>query len=119
MLTPTHLLLAFVIACTAVVYTCILTEPGEIFASWKRFLDSKLNTPKRACNGLGMHPLYKVLVYCEKCIAGQMALWIFLIYNFDYYQHGRWITIIPHVLFIGFTIFSAVAAKKLFNWLNN
>lgn len=111
-----HLIFAFVIACTAVVYACVITEPGELLAFWKKFLDEKLNAQKRACLGLGPHPVFKVLVGCEKCISGQMAFWIFLAYNYHGYML---ITIIPHLLFTGFTIFCAIAAKKILDVLTN
>lgn len=109
MLNLNHILFALFIACTAVIYTCELTEPGEIFGFWKRWLDEKLNTPERSCKGLDYHPLYKVLAHCEKCISGQLSFWIFLAYN---YNHYYLITIIPHLLFTGFTIFLAVVIKK-------
>jgi hypothetical protein len=106
---------ALFIACTAVVYSCALTQPGEIFAKWHDFIYNATGVEKRITEGKPMPALYKVLVFCEKCISGQMALWIFLIQNFSFYRLGIWTIIVQHILFIGFTIFLSIVVKFIYN----
>lgn len=109
------LLTSMLIAITAVVYSYVLTQPGEIFAGLYKRLDTWFKTDERQMKfGKGPHPLFKLLIWCEKCVAGQWSLWIFLICAWPWYQRGYLILIIPHVLFIGLTIFLALCIKKFY-----
>ncbi len=54
------------IAVIGFVYSYILTMPGMIFNRWYRFLAEKAPTW-----------LFYPLVHCEKCVCGQMALWLY------------------------------------------
>lgn len=108
-----YLLEAFLIACAACVYVLILTQPGEIFAGWYRFLYNAFNIEQYIIQGKPNPWYFKLLIGCEKCISGQLALWIFLIQNIQFYKCGMWSLAIPHLLFVGFTILCATVLSKL------
>ena len=98
------------IAIAAFVYSYILTQPGEVFGPWNRFLSERLNK-NRLNEGLPLHPLYKLLVGCEKCIAGQVSLWSYLYVTHEYYSL---LIGFGHVLFVCLTIFLAVVIKGFY-----
>jgi hypothetical protein len=109
-----YFLLSFLISITAFVYSYILTQPTELFSGLYRLLDSVFKTDERNNKGLGMHPLFKLLIGCEKCVSGQWALWIYLILNFKNYLNLEFTGIIFHLLFIGLTIFTTTAIKSIY-----
>lgn len=119
MFTQDYFILSFLIAVLAYVYTNVLTEPDEILSGWKSWLNNKLNDEERLSNGLGYHPLYKVLVHCEKCFAGQVALWVYLILSFETYKDSVFIPkvlfflVFKHVCFITLTILTTIIIKKI------
>lgn len=112
--TSAYLLMSLLIAITAFVYSYVLVQPGEIFAKLFLKLDLFFNSDKRACQGKGPHPLFKMIMRCEKCVAGQMAMWIYLAYNWHQYLQKNFITLIPHILFIGLSIFLTLVIKKFY-----
>lgn len=89
--------IALMCSVIAYVYAEILIRPGEVLNWWFVFLSSifrtttieKINTEKK---GMGFehrtqpveievvkeHWIFKPLVGCSKCVAGQMALWSYL-----------------------------------------
>lgn len=101
--------LGLLIALAAYVYTNILTDTNQIFNGLYNWLDEKLNNPETG----EKHWLFMVLIYCEKCVGGQMALWIYLFYNWKIYTVDFFTTFICHIFFITFTILSATVIKEL------
>jgi len=105
------------IAITAFTYSYILTQPGELLGKVYGKLDSFFKTDKRISEGKGLHPIFKMVIACPKCVSGQMALWIYLFYNYKNYSFGLSIfisTLITHVLFIGTTIFLTSIINSLY-----
>jgi hypothetical protein len=90
------------VALVAYVYAVILTEPGMILNAWFNFLDIKL--------GRRNHWLFKPLIGCFKCVAGQMALWYYL---FTYYQHYN---LLHHIFIICLSIQASILINKLNTW---
>lgn len=102
--------LGLLIAMAAYVYTNILTDVNQIFNGIYNWLDEKLNS---SLEGGDKHWLFMVLIYCEKCVGGQMALWIYLYFNYKSYSTDTIITLLQHVFFVTFTILSATVIKEL------
>lgn len=109
-----YLLGAVLIAITAFVYSYLLTQPGEFFGKAYGFFNWLFMTDKRIQKGKGIHPIFKMIMYCEKCVAGQLATWIFLSYTFDYYVAGNFIVVVPHILFVGLSIFLTPIIKHFY-----
>lgn len=109
----TYILFSILIAITAFVYSYVLIQPGEIFSKLYLKLDVLFKTDRRAFNGLGPHPLFKMIMWCEKCVAGQLSIWIFLIYAWPKYLNYNFIWIIPHILFVALTIFLTIIIKLI------
>lgn len=99
----------------AFVFSYILTEPNAILNKPYLFLYKLFKTDERNEQGRPIHPLFMVLIYCEKCVAGQWALWTFFFTNWRsyFYELTAWL-ILQHVLFILFTIFSASVVKLIY-----
>lgn len=112
-ITADYFVYSFLIAVFSFVYSNILTDNGELLNGLKKLL-YKLNNEERLNAGHGYHWLYKVLIFCEKCISGQIALWSFLIIHFQEYRNGAFVLVFPHFLFITLTIFFAVIIKKFY-----
>ena len=108
--------LAFLLGIGAYVYTNWLTEPHQIFHGIYMWLKKVLKYKEREEAGKSIHPLFMVLIYCEKCVAGQWALWIFLFIN--WHDYTPWF-ILPHALTVLFTIFVAGATKFIINKITN
>lgn len=79
-------------------------------------LDAFFNTDKRSCTSKGPHWVFMVIMYCEKCNAGQLALWIFLYkYALPYYFEFGLIDAIGALMgFITLAIFTASVLKGLY-----
>lgn len=94
-------LLAFKIAVIAYVYSVILTEPGMILSEFYKWIES-FKLPDW---------LFKPLIDCYKCVAGQMALWIFFFQpNYNFWNH---------ITFICLTIFFSIIINKIYEWNSN
>lgn len=104
-----HYQLALLIAMSAYVYTNILTDQNQIFNGLYNWLDIKLNNQETGKK----HWLFMVLIYCEKCVGGQMALWIFLYLNYKSYLTNPFTALLSHIFFITFTILSATLIKEI------
>lgn len=105
------------IAITAFTYSYILTQPNEIFGKLYGIFNTLFKTDKRISAGKGVHPLFKMIMWCEKCVSGQMALWIFLAFHYNYYLINLSLaiqTLITHIIFIGTTIFLTVIIKSIY-----
>lgn len=105
---------AMIIAITATTYSTILVLPGEIFGGLYGKLDILFKTDKRNEQGKGIHPIFKMIMQCEKCVAGQMALWGGLVYAWRYYSNDCFQLILPHIGFIGLSIFLTLITKKIY-----
>lgn len=92
--------IAFLIAIFAYTYAGILTEPNQIFNG----LYKKLNFAFNGNTGK-KHWLFKIIIGCEKCVAGQIALWLYAITHIMEYQEYPEETPFLHLAFIAFTIF--------------
>lgn len=100
------------IAIVAVTYTYILTRAGQILSGFYNWLDQVFKTDKRAAEGKEVHPVFMVIMYCEKCFSGQVALWLFLYYNWNnYLYHFRIDYIFIHIFFVLYTIFLSSVIK--------
>lgn len=82
------MLASIIIGLWAVLWTGPLTDPDEIFGLVK-MLFSKLLTPLR---GVRLY-IYKILIGCAKCHAGQVALW-YCVYSDYSFWHSFKIVII-------------------------
>ncbi len=93
--------LAILIALFSYTYTNILTEPDMVFNSLYKW-----------CDGWMPRWLFYPFIHCEKCNAGQVALWVY-IYNyylgFVFYPLE---TIGYIALFVSFTIFTVYIIKQ-------
>ena len=78
---------AFYIAVFAFTVRCVLMQYGEILFFYTQFLEK---LPAGIAKPFGL---------CDKCFAGQIALWVYLIAEIDNYN------LIIHCFFITFSIF--------------
>ncbi len=87
------ILMGFIIGAAAYVYAVVLQMPGEILSFMHRVAS--------------VMPVWahKPLITCQKCVAGQLALWLFPI-MFDGYNA------IIHVFQVTTSIFFAVVITK-------
>lgn len=62
------------------VYVTILTQPGQILAGWKSFLENAYIKifGWETESYFKYRWIMKPLVECELCVSGQLALWLFL-----------------------------------------
>jgi hypothetical protein len=105
--------LGLLIAIFSFVYSNILTEGEMILNPLYNWLDCKLN---KGCNNVEFHWLFKVLIHCEKCISGQLALWLYFFYNFyDYVFNFSPELILYHFFFITFAILCTITIKGIYN----
>lgn len=88
--------LSLMCAVVAYVYAEVLTKPGEVLAGWCSFLCKHLIkvTVVNCAEVRKEHWLFKPLIGCGKCVAGQMALWTYL---YDTYANGFQI---GHMVFV-------------------
>lgn len=111
--------LAFAIGLIAYVYAVIMTDPDQIFESFRKWAERVLP-----------HWLFYPLIGCEKCVAGQLALWtlIFkLVKNYWLFHPATGLTTKPilFILEINFisgalvitgAIFFTTIFKKIHSW---
>lgn len=106
---------ALMVAIGAFVYSNLLTGTGEILGGIYGRLDIVFKTDQRAAEGKPIHPLFKMLIQCEKCVAGQWALWSFLIVNWNLYARGYYLLLLVHLAFIFLSIFLTLIVKSFYN----
>lgn len=114
MFNPDYFILSFLIAVFAFVYTNILTANGEVFGCIYKMLYHKFKSDQREQNGLPRHPLFKVLIDCEKCVSGQISLWSFLILHLYGYREVSFALVLQHILFITLTILFTIIIKSFY-----
>ncbi len=110
----TNFLFAFTVAITAFTYSYILTKPSEVFAWLYKSLNILFKNTERYQRGDDMHPVFKLLIGCEKCVAGQLALWLFIIVCRHTYLQDIISHMIIHILFIHTTIFLTTLIKSIY-----
>jgi hypothetical protein len=93
------LLITLLLAVAAFTYSEILTTPdmllGKIFNYLERILPLWL---------------FKPLIGCSKCVAGQWSLWLFLFL----YSYSSWQSIIIHGWFVMQSIFNTAIIRGLY-----
>lgn len=99
-------LTSFSLAVVAYVYSMVLTEPEMILNPWYNFLDKHLSR---------WPWLFKPLIGCFRCVAGQMAFLHFLFRylkagSFEDYNAGF------HIFTICFTILLSQLIHKTYTW---
>lgn len=109
-----YFILSFLIALFSFVYTNILTGNGELLGSIYTKMYHYFNSDYREQRGHARHPIFKVLIDCEKCVSGQIALWSFLIIHIDGYSEVSFILVLKHLLFITLTIFLTIVVKSFY-----
>lgn len=99
--------LSFLIAISAFVYTNILTEPEMLFNSLYNYLDVIFTGKYRF--------VFKILIHCEKCLSGQLAFWIYLWVNYNFYLSNNFLSAgLNHIFFISFTILIATILNIIY-----
>ena len=105
------------ISISAFVYANILSQPGEVFGKWYGFLNNLFQTDKRIVEGKGLHPIFKMIIGCEKCVSGQLAFWFFMAHYYNGYlsgTHSFIYNVFEHILFTCTTIFLTTIIKSLY-----
>lgn len=69
------------------VYVCILTQPGEVLGGWREWLEwqhfvyfnkKAIELDKDATDYVSQKKwILKPILTCEKCVAGQIAFWLY------------------------------------------
>ena len=108
--------LLILIAIFSFIYSNILTQPSEILSGIYRKLYLFFDSDKRMMEGKPFHPLFKVLIHCEKCVSGQLALWFTLFGNWFsvLITHDAFV-IVKILLSITFTILTTMTIKGIYN----
>ena len=119
MFTLDYFLLSLLIAICAFIYTNVLIETGEVLDWWGSFWYNAFDNEQRLIKGEGYHPVYKAFFQCEKCVAGQISMWSFLIVHFGEYREVSFALILQHILFITLSIYLAIIVKLIYSKLNH
>ena len=96
--------LGLLIAIFGYVYTNILTDVDMILNFVYNQLDQRITKHRW---------LFHMIIHCEKCVSGQVALWIYLITNFHKYN------LLQHIFFITYTILIVEIIKQTHKRLKN
>ncbi len=89
----------------AFVYGVILTDSNMIFGPVYRYFEMKYGN-------IDQDWRFKFWLSCEKCIAGQIALWVYLWCNISDYS------LIDHAAFICSAILGTILLKKIYERIN-
>ncbi len=98
--------LALQIAIVAYVYSNVLTDPGMVLNGFYNLLEKHLITESQ---GRGEW-LFKPIIGCFYCVAGQFALWGYFIAYLPKYN------LFDHIFFICFTIFAVHLIHLVYTW---
>jgi hypothetical protein len=104
---------SFLIACTAIFYCVVLTQPKMLLHKPYSYLYKKFVV--QAGQEEVAHPLFKILMYCEKCWGGQAALWVFLYNKWEEYLYDPISTLCIHIAFISVTVLQIIILKQLYD----
>lgn len=90
----------------AFAYSAVLTEAGMILNPWYNFLDKHI----------GRKPwLFKPLVDCFKCVAGQFAFWHYVLRFLKVGSFAGY-DLLFHIFTICFTIYITLILNKIYTW---
>lgn len=89
----------------AFVYSCMLTEDDMVLSRWHSLWQRLENTR--------LEWLFKIIIGCERCVAGQWALWSYLII---YYRDYAAADLFFHTLFITAAIGAAYTFNQIYTW---
>lgn len=92
---------AVAVGAIAWVYHIVLRD--KLLSKWFLFGFNKLSE-SRTLAGQG---IYQIIFNCERCFAGQLALWSYL-FRFEY-------NFVEHVVFIAFSILSVAIITRCIN----
>lgn len=109
--------LALLIALCAFTYSVILTQPKMILNSLYKTLAEVFVT--ESAQGQKEHWIFKIIIHCEKCVAGQWALWIYAYTEGWNYLSSPVETLFNHLAFILVTIFLTLPIKFIYNKTTN
>ena len=98
-ITPSFIVSAIVIAIAAFTYADILTDYQMILSGFKAFLRKHIKA----------NWMYKILIDCARCIAGQAALWTYLYCCLE----GHSYLFSEHLIFIIMSIFFTDLIQRL------
>lgn len=101
-MTPTELSISLQIAVIAWTARNILMQPGMILHWYFMRLDTLVRN--------GREWAAKPLGYCDQCLSGQIAFWVFLLVNFQNYGPQ---TLFEHIFFVCFTVFVTYQLQRL------
>lgn len=111
---------ALLIAIGAYTFSVLLTEGEMILSPVYKRLYAFFKTDERQDEGKPVHWLFKILMYCEKCVAGQWALWYFLYKEFNTYMYAFTFNLIAlHLFFVLLTVFITYLISIVINKINN
>lgn len=96
-----QMILYILIGISAYVFSRILLDPDMIFGWAYKYLEK---LPKWLAKPLGL---------CEYCLAGQLAFWSYLWYNFTSYD------LVLHVVTTSLSIFTVEVINVIMNLKNN
>lgn len=102
-MTANEYILSIQIAVCAFVYVVLLTEPYYIFGDLYGYLEKRLPWY-----------IFKPIMGCEKCVAGQLALWSYLYLNYREYDLNH---AFEHIFFICLTIITTHTITLLMKWM--
>lgn len=104
MLILTHFIWTIPVVVIGFVYSYVLTQPDMIFNRWYRFMAAK--SPSW---------MFYPLVHCEKCVCGQLALWLypFVVLPMEGYDYS-WAIIYMHIYFICQCILNVIILKAVY-----
>lgn len=106
--------ISLLIAVFAFVYSYILTQPQMLLNSTYKRLDVFFKTKERKEKGLPVFWLFKIILQCEKCVGGQIALWLYAFTHIDEYIEYPIETPFLHLAFIAMTIFLVSVIKNIY-----
>jgi len=108
-----YLLISLLIGGCSFVYTNLLMEPDQLFGKLYKKAYNMFECDKAMIEGRSYHPLFKILFHCEKCNAGQIALWYYLFSNLKNYFTIN--TALIGITFILFSILTAAVVRGIYN----
>lgn len=98
----TFIMLAFLLATIAFVYTCVLTEPGMILGRIYGWITTHLPSY-----------LHKPLISCEKCVVGQWSFWLYF-YTSDWNMTPDLSQVIVWLYFVSQSIITVAVIKAAY-----
>lgn len=105
MLIINHILWSIPVVVIAFVYSYVLTQPDMILNRWYRFLAQKAPAW-----------LFYPLVHCEKCVSGQLALWIYPLLIISLMDVSY--NLFMHIWYITQCILEVIILKSIYeNWI--